>query len=128
MDLVTDAKILEVSRDWACHQRTGADRYYWAVDEAQLWSASEDFALMSRFVLALAEQIEPDEEYVVAMLGAGPLEDLVEMEPETALPFLRKEIAVNETLREALTGVWSRTNHGRIDEMLRPYGKRGAGV
>jgi uncharacterized protein DUF6869 len=129
IERVPSTKVAAVSRDWIRYQRTHEARYAWAEDEATRWQASDDFDVIRRLVMAMVAAVALDEKYVVAMIGAGPLEDLVETDPEAALRFVEAEVERSAVLREALANVWSRQKpsvRARIDGILARYGQRGA--
>jgi hypothetical protein len=103
--MTDDARIVYIAREWIAYQRSEEPRYEWAVDESYDWIAGDDYLALERFVRALVAQVDCNDGHVLGMIGAGPLEDLVEADPERALAFLEAEIESNTALREALTEV-----------------------
>ncbi|HEY4451788.1 MAG TPA: hypothetical protein VGN13_09365 [Solirubrobacteraceae bacterium] len=119
---VENAKIAAVARDWLGFQRTELRRFAWAVDELHIWLAEEeDWSAIERFMRAVCAAATIDEAQVVGMIGAGPLEDMIDARPERAIAFLESEIEDNHVLADALASVWCDKPDvaARIDEIRR---------
>lgn len=67
---------------------------------AQRNSPEESFA----FILEVLKQT--DDEWVLANLAAGPLEDILAIYPHQAIEWVEKETSQNPALKKILNGVW----------------------
>jgi hypothetical protein len=122
---IDDTKMAQVARDWVTYQHTKLPQYAWAVDEKDLWFyGEEDWSTMERFIRAVCAVATSDESYVVGMIGASLLEDLIDAHPEKAIAFLNAEVENNHILAEALHEVWCDQPelHAKIEEIRQRSG------
>jgi hypothetical protein len=134
MGVVNDGEMKKTAKAWLAYQETKAAQYEWAMHRKEEWFAPAeatpaDYAIMSSFVRQVCHDVSGDDRHGIDIIGAGPLEDFIHAFPDQALRWVEEEAETNVTLREALTGVWSRGRgdvRERIDEILGRYGKAGA--
>ena len=123
-----DQEIARVSEAWLLLQATKDTQYDWSVDSKEAWREAGDYSAMSRYVLQLCRDVAPDDGESIGMIGASPLEDLIEIWPDAGLSFVERNIDSNPALLQALKSVWARQPavRERIDAILATHdAKRG---
>jgi hypothetical protein len=121
-----DQEITRVSEAWLLLQVTKDAQYDWSVDAKEAWREAGDYSAMSRYVLQLCRDVAPDDGASIGMIGASPLEDLIEAWPDTGLSFVERNIESNPVLLQALKSVWTRQTavRERIDAILAARGEK----
>ena len=121
-------EITRVSEAWLLLQATKDAQYDWSVDLKEAWREAGDYSAMSRYVLQLCRDVAPDDGESIGMIGASPLEDLIETWPDMGLLLVENNVESNPVLLQALKSVWARQPavRERIDAILAAHGaKRG---
>jgi hypothetical protein len=119
-----DHEIARVSEAWLLLQVTNDAQYDWSVDAKEAWREAGDYPAMSRYVLQLCRDVAPDDEASIGMIGASPLEDLIEAWPDAGLSLVERNVESNRVLLQALKSVWTRQPAVRegIDAILAAWG------
>jgi hypothetical protein len=127
-DHVSDEEMAQLSAAWLAYDEGEGPEHEWALfSQSELYSRA-GFSGEARFVLQLCADVELSDEERIGAIGSGPLEDLIQRDPDKALAFVEAEIETNLVMREALTEVWSQGNQQVrvcIDAILARYGKEG---
>jgi hypothetical protein len=120
-----DEEIVRVSKAWLALQATKDPQYEWSVDAKEQWREAGNYSAMSRYVLQLCRDVAPDDDDAIGMIGASPLEDLIEEWSDDALSLVEREVDTNPVILQALTFVWARvpTVRQRVDAILASRGK-----
>jgi hypothetical protein len=120
MSSPSDEEVARVSEAWLALLATKDSKYDWSVDAKEAWREAGDYSAMSRYVLRLCRDVAPDDGERIGMIGASPLEDLIDAWPDTALSLVEGEVDDNPVLLQALKSVWTRqpTVQERIDAIL----------
>jgi hypothetical protein len=109
----SDDEIERVSKAWLAFQVTRDSEHEWSVATWDSWLEVGDYAAMSRFVLQLCRDVAPDDHKAIAMIGAAPLEDLIQRWEDAGISLVEAEAENNPILLEALDSVWLRSETSR---------------
>ena len=125
MSSPSNEEIARVSKAWLALQATKDPQYNWSVDIKEEWREADDYSAMSRYVLQLCRDVEPGDNDTIGMIGASPLEDLIEGWPDAALVLIEGEVNTNPVMLQALKAVWTRVPavRQRIDAILAARGE-----
>jgi hypothetical protein len=103
----SDSDIARVSAAWLAYQATEDEQYDWVMDVQSKWQRYDDHDSMWRFLLKLCVDVPNDDDDLIGMIGAGPLEEMIVTWTETALALVETEVETNPTMLRALAGVWT---------------------
>jgi hypothetical protein len=116
----TDSDIARASAAWFAYQATEAEKYDWVRDLQDRWREDGNYEAMWRFVLELCKDVANDDDDMIGMIGAAPLEDMIVSWTDTALRLVEAEVKKNPTMLRALAGTWTQglPIRERIDAIL----------
>jgi len=80
-----------------------ADQLMWAAEEVNLLSISSPRECWE-FILDVIQHT--DDEWVLTNLAAGPLENLLSVNPEEVILWIEKEVGNNPKLKQQLGSIW----------------------
>jgi hypothetical protein len=122
----SDNDIAELCRAWVRYQRAERsggvdtdDPDWWACDAVMDLEAGAT-ALWWRVLSGLSATVDPADEQVVEMIGAGPLEEFIGREGDAAMDLIEAATASDAVLVAALRSVWESREpvRSRIDRCL----------
>ena len=121
----SDEEVARISQAWLALLATRDSQYEWSVDAKETWREADDYSAMSRYVLQLCRDIAQDDGERIGMIGASPLEDLIDAWPDAAVSLVEREVENNPVLLQALKFVWTRQPaiQERIDAILAAHGE-----
>jgi hypothetical protein len=121
----SDSDIARASTAWLAYQATEDEQYDWVIEQQDDWLLRGDYDSMWRFILKLCEDVASDDDDIIGMIGAGPLENMIVTWPDTALRLVAAEVGRNPTMLQALAGVWTQglPIRERLDAILARHGQ-----
>jgi hypothetical protein len=116
----SDSDIVRASAAWFAYQATEDEQYDWVIDLQNDWRENGNYEAMWRFLLRLCMDVANDDEDMIGMIGAAPLEEMIVTWPDTALRLVEAEVQKNSTMLRALAGAWTQglPIRGRLDAIL----------
>lgn len=119
-----DADIARASAAWLAYQATEDEQYEWAINVQDRWLIEGAYEAMWRFLLLVCADVEDDEDEIIEMIGAGPLENMIVTWPDAALRLVEAEVETNPTMLRALASTWTQglPIRERIDRILAHHG------
>ncbi|HWY89934.1 MAG TPA: hypothetical protein VNY31_04620 [Solirubrobacteraceae bacterium] len=121
----SDSDIARASTAWFAYQATEDEQYDWVIDLQNDWRENGNYEAMWRFLLKLCMDVANDDDDMIGMIGAAPLEDMIVTWPDTALRLVEAEVEKNPTMLRALAGTWTQglPIRGRLDAILARHGQ-----
>ncbi len=115
--------------DWLVYARKrGPDDIDTEPDEPGWWAvaAADDalfgggLALEWRIILGLCAAVDPNDEWVIGMIGVGPIESILMRDGDAAMDLIEPAAEANSVLHQALRAVWCHSEpiRPRIDRYL----------
>jgi hypothetical protein len=106
-----------VVRTWVRYQSEHSQWDFWAVDLAMAGTSRWGVEGLWALILDLVES--SDDPDTLAMVGIGPVEDLVYSDWETAIDLIEREAPRSDRLRRALWSVWDLSGDDIPDDITK---------
>lgn len=115
---------LAYQKAWNTNQ-SEAEQHDWVIEQQDDWLLHGDYNSMWRFIVKVCEDVASDDEDMIGMIGAAPLENMIVTWPDTALGLVEVEVGRNPTMLRALAGVWTQglPIRERLDAILARHGQ-----
>jgi hypothetical protein len=125
MDQPNDLDIAQASTAWFAYQATEDEQYDWVINLQNQWRENGNYEAMWRFILKLCKDVANDDDDMIGMIGAAPLEDMIVSWTDTALSMIEVEVEKNPTMLRALAGTWTQglPIRERLDAILARHGQ-----
>jgi hypothetical protein len=93
---------------------------WWAAEAVMSARFNGGLPLQWRVILGLCAAVDPDDEWVIGMIGVGPIEEILFEHGDRAMDLIEPAADVDRILHQALTSVWCHSEpiRPRIDRYL----------
>lgn len=115
----------EICRGYLSYVRTGSMEHFWAFETLTLLAFEQRWDELWDITLRLIDLAPFEETELLAVIAAGPLEDLVRYAAPQVEQRIVERIRVDPKFRRVMTGVWAREERkdfwDRITPLLYEY-------
>ena len=115
----------EICNGYLSYARTGSTEHFWAFETLTLLAFEQRWDELWEITLRLIDLAPFEEKELLAIIAAGPLENLVRYAAPQVEDRIVERIRVDPKFRRVLTGVWARQERkdfwDRITPLLYEY-------
>lgn len=115
----------ELVDGYLAHCRTQSEEHFWAFEIVTGLAMQQEWDELWAVTLLAIERTPADDREMLAIIAAGPLEDMVRYAAPVIEDRVVERIRADAKFRTALTGVWARAERedfwGRITPLLYEY-------
>ena len=123
--MTTEPTYEEAAKAYIAYAHDQSMDHFWAVEGATTLAMEKRWDDLWHFVLIAIEQADFDDTQALALIAAGPLEDLVRYAIDEVEPRIVERVKADAKFRRVLTGVWARKERAdfwyRITPLLYEY-------